>query len=255
VVPAAYVINLPLAATPTFSVAGGVYTAGQTVALSDTTTGAKIYYTTNFTTPTTSSTLYTTPIAVSASETINAIAVAYNYSNSTMASAAYIVNLPPPSFTASVTPSALTMSATGTGSVAVAITPAGGFSSAVTFSCSGLPINATCTFNPAVVTPTGGVANTTLTITTNALIASTQRKSNPYFPEGATFAIALCFFGWKRRRAFQLGILLAVSVVGLTLFSGCGGSSTLTQSSTSTITVTGTAGAQQASTSFTLTLQ
>jgi hypothetical protein len=61
---------------PTFSVAAGTYTTSQQIALSDTTAGAAIYYTTNDTTPTTASTLYTGPITVSATETVTAIAAA-----------------------------------------------------------------------------------------------------------------------------------------------------------------------------------
>ena len=91
---AAYTITLP-AATPTFSVAAGVYTSAQSVTISDTTTGAKIYYTTNGTTPTTSSTLYSGAISVSASETLSAIAVAAGFSNSAVASAAYQIGAPP----------------------------------------------------------------------------------------------------------------------------------------------------------------
>jgi len=93
---ATYTINLPAAATPTFSPAPGTYTAAQSVILADTTTGAQIYYTTNGTTPTTGSTLYSssTPIAVSSTTTINAIAVAAGYSNSAVATGTYTINLP-----------------------------------------------------------------------------------------------------------------------------------------------------------------
>ncbi len=67
---------LPPAATPILSLASGTYTTPQTVTLSDTTPGAAIYYTTNGTTPSTSSTLYsTTPIPVSTNTTIMAAAI------------------------------------------------------------------------------------------------------------------------------------------------------------------------------------
>jgi glucosylceramidase len=77
------------AATPTFSPAGGTYTSIQSVTISDTTPGAAIYYTTNGSTPTASSTLYTKAISVSSTETIEAIAVASGYANSSIASATY----------------------------------------------------------------------------------------------------------------------------------------------------------------------
>jgi hypothetical protein len=79
------------ATAPAFSPAVGTYNSAQSVTLSDATTGAAIYYTTNGTTPTTSSTLYTGAIAVSASETIEAIAVAGGYTNSVVASGAYAI--------------------------------------------------------------------------------------------------------------------------------------------------------------------
>ena len=92
---AAYTINLlPVVATPTFSPAGGTYTSAQSVTISDATSGATIYYTTNGTTPTTSSTEYTGPITVSSTETLKAIAAATGDDDSAVASAAY--NITPP---------------------------------------------------------------------------------------------------------------------------------------------------------------
>ena len=81
-------------ATPTFSFPPGTYTSAQTVSLSDSTPGAVIYYTTNGTTPTTSSTIYTAPILVSTTETIQAIATAAGDSASPVATAMYVINLP-----------------------------------------------------------------------------------------------------------------------------------------------------------------
>lgn len=82
------------AAAPTFSPAAGTYTSAQNVTLSTTTDEATIYYTTDGTDPTTSSSVYSSAIAVSSTTTIKAMAVKDGLDNSSVASATYtIVNL------------------------------------------------------------------------------------------------------------------------------------------------------------------
>jgi hypothetical protein len=80
-----------VAATPTFDPPAGTYTGAQLVAIADTSPGVTIYYTTNGKTPTTASTPYTGPIAVTRNMTIKAIAAAAGWTSSEVASAKYTV--------------------------------------------------------------------------------------------------------------------------------------------------------------------
>ncbi len=63
-------------ATPTFSLAPGTYNAAQTLSIADATAGATIYYTTDNTTPTTSSAVYTGPIALGPDTSMHVGAIA-----------------------------------------------------------------------------------------------------------------------------------------------------------------------------------
>jgi hypothetical protein len=77
------------APTPMFNPAPGDYSSPQSITITTTLSTAKIYYTTDGTTPTTASTLYTGPVSISTSETLKAIATAPNVSNSAVASGLY----------------------------------------------------------------------------------------------------------------------------------------------------------------------
>ena len=89
--PTSATYTVPATATPSFSLAPGAYTSGQTVAISDGTPNALIYYTLDGTTPSTSSNLYQSPIVITSSETIQAVAVATGYSESPTATAVYTI--------------------------------------------------------------------------------------------------------------------------------------------------------------------
>ncbi len=79
-------------ATPKFNPSAGSYNAAQSVTISCETSGATIYYTTDGSTPTTSSNPYTEPISVTTTTTIKAIAVKDGMSNSVVATAVYEIN-------------------------------------------------------------------------------------------------------------------------------------------------------------------
>jgi len=97
---AQYTINIPLGTVvqPAANPGAGTYTSAQNITLSTTTAGASIYYTLDNNPPTTSSTPYTTgsAIAISETTTIKAIAVKEGMISSSILTAAYVINLPPP---------------------------------------------------------------------------------------------------------------------------------------------------------------
>nr|WP_166640076.1 chitobiase/beta-hexosaminidase C-terminal domain-containing protein [Amycolatopsis sp. SID8362] len=78
-------------AAPTFSPPGGTYSSAQTVTLSSATSGATIRYTVDGSTPTASSTLYSGPISVPNSRTVNAIALKSGSTTSPVSSATYTI--------------------------------------------------------------------------------------------------------------------------------------------------------------------
>ncbi len=121
---AAYTLTTtPTAATPTFSPAAGAVVSGSTVAISTTTAGATIYYTTDGTDPGPSSTQYTAPIPVTAAVTIKAIATASGFATSAIASAAYTLTTTPTAATPTFNPPAGAIVAGTT--VAISTTTAG----------------------------------------------------------------------------------------------------------------------------------
>jgi hypothetical protein len=79
-------------ATPSFAPAAGNFTAAQTVTVSDATAGATIYYTTDGTTPTNASSVYSAPIQVGTTTTIKALAYAAGDLDSNAVSATYTIN-------------------------------------------------------------------------------------------------------------------------------------------------------------------
>jgi hypothetical protein len=96
----AYYTIAPIIPAPTFGVAAGTYSAAQSVSINDSQSGVTIFYTTNGTTPTTNSPRYSSPLQISSTETVTAIAIESGYTNSSVGSAAYAIvpAVPTPSF-------------------------------------------------------------------------------------------------------------------------------------------------------------
>jgi hypothetical protein len=155
---------------------------------------------------------------------------------------------PPPGITVSANPASLTIKAGQSGTATLTITPGSGFDSAVSFTCSGLPEEASCSFSPQTVTPSGGKsATTTLTITTTAPTLAALRRAG-CGPQG-TYALLLPLLGLlgtargrrTRRGPHPIGLLVLLGMV-LALTScgsngASGGGNTGTPAGTSTVTV------------------
>jgi hypothetical protein len=78
-------------ATPVPSVAAGTHAGTQTVALTCSTAGATIYYTTNGLTPTDADDEYSAPLSIAASTMLKAIAVKTDLADSAVMEAEYII--------------------------------------------------------------------------------------------------------------------------------------------------------------------
>jgi len=258
----------PAAATPTFSPAAGTYTSAQTVTISDATSEATIYYTTDGSTPTAvPNEQYNGAFTVSSTETVKAIATATGYSNSAVASAVYTINQPAPDFQLTVNPSSLTIKAGQTGTATFTVTPENGFNSQVSFSCNGLPSEAACSFNPASVTPNGSAATSVVTVTTTAPSAALRPLGRQLRPIYALVFPGLAMIVGivpRRKRAlrgmrtlFLLGLLMMTAVL-----TSCGGGSSSTKNSgtplgTDAVSVTASAsggGATSHSATLTITI-
>jgi sugar lactone lactonase YvrE len=158
------------AATPLISLASGNYFGSQSVTISDSITGASIYYTTDGTVPSTASNLYSGAITVSASETLQAIAVATGYVESAAASSAYTIS-PIVAQTITFTDS-LPATATYSANLTYPISAAGGASgNPVTFTVSG-----PATLSSGILTITGA---SSVTITANQAASAGYATATP----------------------------------------------------------------------------
>ncbi len=143
---------------------------------------------------------------------------------------------PPPSVTIAPGASSLNVAPGSSVTDTLTITSIGGYAGSLQFSCSNLPQNATCSFQPSTVALSGttGPQTTVVTIQTAGSTAGV-RLEKPFSPQGNAIRLAAAFWapgllglvlaGGKRRafsRRFYWVVMLAL-LVGTLVVSGCGG--------------------------------
>ena len=176
---AQYTLNYPATPAPVFSLPAGSYSGAQSLTITDSLTGATIYYTTDGTAPTISSTKYTGPITVSSTETIEAIATATGNSTSAVTTAAYMV-ISGPGFILSASPASVSVPQGGSGTSTISATNVGGFTGTVTLSATGLPDGVSASFAPGSMAGTQTLtltASTSTAVTSNALTVTVTGTS------------------------------------------------------------------------------
>jgi FtsP/CotA-like multicopper oxidase with cupredoxin domain len=175
---------------------------------------------------------------------------------STSPAVAITVNAPPAAdFSLGVAPTTMSVADGQTGGTTLTVTPANGFSSQVSFSCSGLPAASQCTFSPQTVTPDGTNAITTkLTISTTASSAKLQRQDQhpllAFLLPGLGAMLGLALPRRKQlSKEMRLFSLLLILFSFTSFLSACGsstkgtsgsGGSTGTPAGASSITITAT---------------
>jgi Chitobiase/beta-hexosaminidase C-terminal domain len=262
---------------PSLSLKSGTYNAAQVLTISGD-PGATIYYTTNGTAPNSKSSIYSGQIAVSSSETIEAVELASGHSIGSVTGATYTISLPAPTFTVAGAAVNVLPGATTGNTSTITVAPAGGFTGSVTLSAvittspAGAQYPPSLNFgttSPASITSTAaGTATLTINTTaaTTAAITHPERSRAPWYAGGVTTLACLLLLGipsqrksWKR----LLGsvVFLIVITGGLASCGGGGGGGgggnghPGTTAGAYTITVTGTSGSSTATGTVALNVQ
>lgn len=134
-----------------------------------------------------------------------------------------VTNGPPPTFTVAASPTSLTVPAGSQAAATLTFTPQNGFNGVVTLTCSCAAIPSQSSYALAsIVTVSGSPVTTPFTVFNFTSSAAVRRDGHPFLA-GTSLALAVCFFGWRRRRKLWTALLVSFVVGSLSLISSCGG--------------------------------
>ncbi len=139
-----------------------------------------------------------------------------------------------PAVSASFSPGTLTVAAGSSGTMALTLTPTGGYIGTVTFSCGALPAHVSCTFAPPSLTIASGASSLTDTLTIHTSSITTAAVEKPHGGDSSQLILAalllvpfsgLALFDRRPKASLLRLTALCLLVLGLGAVSGCGSSS------------------------------
>jgi hypothetical protein len=118
-----------------------------------------------------------------------------------------------------------TLTSSGPATYTLTASGTSGFTDSITFACSKLPSNTTCSFTPATATP--GTGSTQVTLTVSRISTSALRTTTKLFSASLGFAVLALLWGRLRTKSSRLPMLVVLSLVLFATFFNyaCGGSS------------------------------
>jgi hypothetical protein len=145
---------------------------------------------------------------------------------------------PAPDFSISSSPASLSVTPGQTVKAQLTVSANAGLSGSVTFACSGLPAESTCSFAPASITASPGQASTTtLSISTTAassLLRTLARVRRARTMTALAFLLIVPFCSGRRRQWLRFSLLIGVLTLSTVSIVGCGGTGSSSMGSTET---------------------
>jgi hypothetical protein len=130
-----------------------------------------------------------------------------------------------PDFTVSASPSSATITAGQSATTTLTVTPIGGYSGTLHFSCGTLPVGVACTFTPSSLTPNGAATTVGLTVSTTAPGGSAQRTLDRGLSAIAWAGVIFLAFSpkrmWRMNQLLKHSCLLLLLIGALVSLSGC----------------------------------
>ncbi len=181
-------------------------------------------------------------------------------------------------FLLSMNPGIINVNQGSSGTATVTVSPSGGFNQQISFVCSGLPLYANCSFNPATITPDGSnkPVTTTLTVTTggpSARLMPPVLHPRSGWPADLLAVFSVGLLGLvqvkvrrkgadqprSRTRALVAWIFFSLCLLATLWLVACGGSgsnaNSVTPKGQTVVTVAGSTSTGAQSTTFTLNVQ